>query len=98
MKPTHFSPNDYYVLKDNEFHVILNDDTDVPANKAVLKKPTGASGSRTIGIDEGDDATRIWGVSVADEDAVWYTVSGQRIDKPTKKGLYIKNGVKVVVK
>ena len=98
VKPTHFSPNDYYVLKDNEFHVILDDETEVPANKAVLKKPTGASGSRTIGIDEGDDATRIWGVSVADEDAVWYTVSGQRIDKPTKKGLYIKNGVKVVVK
>ena len=98
VKPTHLSPNDYYVLKDNEFHVILDDDTEVPANKAVLKKPTGASGSRAIGIDEGDDATRIWGVGVADEDAVWYTVSGQRIDKPTKKGLYIKNGVKVVVK
>ena len=98
VKPTHLSPNDYYVLKDNEFHVILDDETEVPANKAVLKKPTGASGSRAIGIDEGDDATRIWGVSVADEDAVWYTVSGPRIDKPTKKGLYIKNGVKVVVK
>ena len=98
VKPTHLSPNDYYVLKDSEFHVILDDETEVPANKAVLKKPTGASGSRAIGIDEGDDATRIWGVGVADEDAVWYTVSGQRIDKPTKKGLYIKNGVKVVVK
>lgn len=98
VKPTHLSPNDYYVLKDNEFHVILDDDTEVPANKAVLKKPTGASGSRAIGIDEGDDATRIWGVGVADEDAVWYTISGQRIGKPTKKGLYIKNGNKVIIK
>lgn len=29
---------------------------------------------------------------------VWYNLSGQRIDSPTKKGLYIKNGKKVVVK
>ena len=28
----------------------------------------------------------------------WYTLSGQRIDKPTKKGLYIHNGRKVVIK
>jgi hypothetical protein len=86
------------VLKDNEFNPILANDSKVPACKAVLKKPTGVSGSRTIGIDEDDDATRIWGVSVADEDAVWYTVRGQRIDKPTKKGLYIKNGKKVIIK
>ena len=28
----------------------------------------------------------------------WYTLGGQRIDKPTKKGLYIHNGKKVVVR
>ena len=31
-------------------------------------------------------------------DDAWYNLSGQRIDTPTKKGLYIKNGKKVVVK
>ena len=31
-------------------------------------------------------------------DGQWYTISGQRIDKPTKKGLYIHDGRKVVVK
>ncbi|MBQ6379955.1 MAG: hypothetical protein IJJ56_14365 [Prevotella sp.] len=31
-------------------------------------------------------------------DDEWFTISGQRIDKPTKKGLYIHNGRKVVVK
>jgi len=31
-------------------------------------------------------------------DDEWFTISGQRIDKPTKKGLYIHNGKKVVVK
>jgi hypothetical protein len=28
----------------------------------------------------------------------WYNLNGQRIDTPTKKGLYIKNGKKVLVK
>jgi len=28
----------------------------------------------------------------------WYTLNGQRISKPTKKGLYIHNGKKVVIK
>ena len=28
----------------------------------------------------------------------WYNLNGQRIDAPTKKGLYIKNGKKVLVK
>jgi len=28
----------------------------------------------------------------------WYSLSGQRIVKPTKKGLYIHNGKKVVIK
>ena len=31
-------------------------------------------------------------------DGQWFTISGQRIDKPTKKGLYIHDGRKVVVK
>ena len=31
-------------------------------------------------------------------DDQWFTLSGQRIDKPTKKGLYIHDGRKVVVK
>ena len=29
---------------------------------------------------------------------VWYNLSGQRISTPTKKGVYIKNGKKVIVK
>ena len=28
----------------------------------------------------------------------WYTLSGQRISKPTKSGLYIHQGKKVVIK
>ena len=31
-------------------------------------------------------------------DDKWYTINGQRINKPTQKGVYIRNRKKVVVK
>ena len=34
----------------------------------------------------------------ADSHAQWYTINGQRIDPPTRKGLYIKDGKKVVIR
>lgn len=55
--------------------------------------------SRSL-IDGEDDGTTT-GISrvaaVSDNDA-WYNLSGQRIKTPMKKGLYIKNGKKVIVK
>ena len=48
----------------------------------------------TTGIESMDNGQWIMD-KVSDE---WYTINGQRIDKPTKKGLYIKNGKKVVIK
>lgn len=32
------------------------------------------------------------------DNGAWYTINGQRVDKPTQKGLYIHNGRKVVIK
>ena len=31
-------------------------------------------------------------------DDAWYNLNGQRIDRPTKKGLYVRNGKKVILK
>lgn len=45
-----------------------------------------------------DDATGISRVDSEIDNDVWYNLKGQRIDTPTRKGLYIKNGKKVVVK
>lgn len=50
-------------------------------------------------IDTDDD--EITGISRVASEAgndTWYNLKGQRIDTPTRKGLYIKNGKKVVVK
>ena len=48
--------------------------------------------AETTNVDSMDN-----GKWIMDNDQ-WYTMSGQRIDKPTKKGLYIHNGKKVIIK
>ena len=35
---------------------------------------------------------------LSETDEVWYTITGIRIDKPLKRGIYINNGKKTVVK
>ena len=68
----------------------------IPAGKCYLKlnKPSEARalaiGNGTTGIDRLDNT--IWATDN------WFDLNGRRIEKPTKKGLYIKNGKKVVVK
>jgi hypothetical protein len=68
----------------------------IPIGKCYLKlnKPSGARalaiGNGTTGIDRLDNT--IWATDN------WFDLNGRRIEKPTKKGLYIKNGKKVVVK
>jgi len=47
---------------------------------------------------EDDGTTSIRSIGEVQTDDAWYNLKGQRIDTPTKKGLYIKNGKKVVVK
>ena len=96
----HVTPSDYYVLKNNRFKAIEENDSKVPACKAVLKKPDGMNLARVLNIDLGEAVTGIATTDYTDStDSVWYDLNGRKLDsKPTKKGLYIKNGRKVVVK
>lgn len=96
----HYESGHYFVLQNNEFHSILaeGDEVKVPAGKAVLhlgNEETGAN-ARVLKID--DSAT---GVRAIDNGQLtidnYYDLSGRRVDKPTK-GIYVKNGKKVVVK
>ena len=83
----------HYVLYNNEF--VRASGT---INGKVYLDLTGYSGgARTLVI--GDGTTAVEGiVSEEDDDAKWYDMQGRRINKPTKSGLYIKDGKKVVVK
>ena len=78
--------------------VDVSQDTKVPVGKAVLKVPAGTAQARAFGIDANDLTGDTTGINAALENAgeeVWYNLQGQRISKPTRKGIYILNGKKV---
>ncbi len=56
--------------------------------------------ARSIGIGEGGATAIDNGKLIIDNwaGAQWYDLQGRKIAEPTRKGLYIRNGVKVVVK
>ena len=71
----------------------------VAANKAWLAIPATPSSARTINLVFGD-ATAIGAVSGSPADnGDIYDLNGRKLDKkPTRKGVYIQNGRKVVIK
>ena len=77
--------------------VAVRNDLDISANKCWLE--VGATNNaRQLKIVVGD-ATGVSVVSGLPADSgTWYDLSGRRVAKPAKKGVYIKNGKKVVVK
>lgn len=65
----------------------------IPKYKAYLTSETGAKL-----ITFGDTTTGIDAMDVATEEGDIFTLGGQKVQKTTMKGVYIKNGKKVVVK
>lgn len=65
----------------------------IPKYKAYV---TSSSGAKFISF--GDTATSIDALDMAEEEGDIYTLGGQKVQKTTMKGVYIKNGKKVVVK
>ena len=74
------------------FYPLASDYT-LPSGKVYLEVPEEGAGVKFIGFGDGN-ATGINGV----ENAVIYNVAGQRVSNPTKGGIYIINGKKVLVK
>ena len=71
----------------------------IPAGKCYLR-PIKPSGARKLMIGNSNNGST--GIQTVDNDQltkdIWFDLNGNRIDKPTKKGLYINNGKKVVLK
>ena len=95
---------DFYVCNGKEFIKVRGEGT-LAANKAYLKvtgnapasipfrRSIGGEGEGTTGIDAIDNAAN------NDANATWYDLNGRKLNgKPAQKGVYIKNGRKVVVK
>ena len=95
LEDTHFTTEDYFILTENKFIMVdISKDTKVPAGKAVLKVAAGSAKTRTLDVIDGE-TTGIASVVKSGEEEVWYNLQGQRISKPTRKGVYILNGKKV---
>ncbi len=93
--------NYYLSGKDGSF-VSVNGNANIGKNKAYLQLPTSVfAGTRSIGIsyDDEDGTTSIKNLTtdLTEGEGEWYTLQGQRVAKPGK-GLYIRNGKKVIVR
>lgn len=93
--------SDIYVLRGSSFARVSTSGS-LPANRCYLARPSAAG---TRGIDSlsleggGNDATSL--IEVNDEEKnnnEWYTLDGRKLQgKPTKKGVYVSKGKKIVV-
>jgi hypothetical protein len=95
----------------NHWNYILADDGGTPKfflvdgtstiakDKAYLNsnKDLTAAGSRGVSIIFADEATGIEAVTTQQGDGQWYNLQGQKVAQPAK-GLFIKNGKKVIIK
>ena len=94
---------DYYVCNGKQFVKVRGAGT-LGANMAYLKFVTNQQLSApqyiSISGDLGEGTTRIDNLNVNDnENGEWYDLNGRKLNgKPAQKGIYIKNGKKIVVK
>lgn len=94
-----------YALNGKEF-VWVMDDIDIAANRAWLEIPATTTNSRALQIVFGDvtgmsEELRVNNLTPAlsQGEGAWYDLNGRKLQAaPTKKGVYILNGKKVVVK
>ena len=89
---------DYYAFNGLDFVYVVNP-VDIPVGKCFIGIQTGNLSARSITIRR--SATAI-GVTLVNSEEVnseeWFDLNGRKVNKPTKKGIYIKNGKKVVIK
>ena len=93
----------YVLSSDGHGGVIfkLSNNASSPANRAYVQIPTSIAGAREyldIEIDDGS-TTGLDGVFTSDTkeaEGDYYNLSGQKVQTP-QKGLYIKNGIKIII-
>ena len=84
-----------YGMKNGTFYLAAGGT--IPANRAYLQLNASAGAPSRLDMVIGE-ATALQRVQDETNAEVWYTISGVRVERPTKAGIYIKNGRKVLVK
>ena len=78
--------------------VFVKNAIEVGPNKAWLSVNTGEPSAR-ITLVFSDETTKIANTNITNiTNGDWYTIDGRKVNAPSKKGIYIMNGKKVVVK
>ena len=79
--------------------VYVKDVISADANKAWLEIPASANGARQLKIVFADATTSIHNAQFTIDNGDWFDLNGRKLQAaPTKKGVYIKDGKKVVIK
>ena len=93
---------DYYALSGGKIFVPVYEKGTLGKNQCWLEfaKSAGAPARGITLVFEESETTEITTTDVTDEtDGAWYDLSGRKLDgEPTTKGVYVKDGKKVVVK
>ena len=84
-----------YGMKNGTFYLAAGGT--IPANRAYLQLNASAGAPSRLDMVIGE-ASALQRVQDETEAEVWYTLSGVRVERPTKAGIYIKNGKKVFLK
>ena len=90
----------FYVLTDQNQFVWVKDAGTIAAHRCWLEiAPSQAAGARRI-VFSGSGTTGVESLTptLSEGEGDWYDLNGRKINIPTKKGIYIQNGKKVVVK
>ena len=94
----------FYILQSgNEWHPIRSTSAataSIPPYRAYIVAEVSASRLFTS-FGGGDGTTGVWTIETIDADGTeqWYDLNGRKLQgKPTRKGTYIKNGNKVIIK
>jgi len=91
---------DHYVLSNGHDFVWVKDAGTLAAGKCWIELvPASAANARRLSIVHEGETTGINTVSSSADkmDGEWYDLSGRRVAQPAK-GIYVKNGKKVIVK
>ncbi len=71
--------------------------TTIPANKAYYKYASSSAARSFLYMETGDEATAIDGIEHTEDDGTIYDLQGRIVTNPGK-GVYIKNGKKIIIK
>ena len=93
-----------YALYSDKF-LMIDADEGIPTHRFIMRvshKNDDARCTRSLMIGVGGDTTgmeELKNEKIEELNSEWYDLQGRRLDsKPTKKGLYINNGKKIVIK